>query len=867
MLSLAKARKDYYLQKLGEISPREDYYLKGGTATGQWHGRGAASLGLSGTVSVEQLVRVFDGEHPETGEQLGRRLREGGVAAWDLTFSADKSVSLLWALGDKEIRRQVLEAFEEANTEALTYLESVASDTRGARKVPVLDEHGRPVLDDEGRPKVQVETWPIETEGYMAAWFTEFTSRELDPQLHTHVVVANRVKGVDGVWRTLDARYLYRHKLAAGCIHEAELRKRLTERLGVRWQPVKKGMADVEGFTRDQITEFSRRRQQIDEWRSIHDVEDTPANNALIALATRAPKERDESLDELRAEWLERAATVGLTQRTINAMLNRGDTVTIPEPDDLFSELGSERGLTREISTFGRADTVEAVAAAFPEGATRQQVETLADTYLRQPDVVPVINGDRRATQAGNLDAVPTADEPAPNPVLVIEHRYTTAELLATEQRIINRAIEGIVGNGWKVTLADAAKALADYDELTEGQRRLVTQFATSGNRVEVGVGAAGTGKSTALSIIRQLADSSGASIYGTAVAAKAATGFETTTRIPSTTLTRLIGEARDQGGLPERVIMVVDEAGMVGTRQLAQVSDLVHQANGKLILIGDHHQLAELEAGGLFRALAARLPAVDLTENVRQQESWERAALGELRHGSVTRALAMYKQRGRINMAASPIEAIQDAVAHWQEDVANLGDVSQVLLVAHQNQTVRALNKLAREALANTGSLHGPAATAAGREYRAGDRVVCLKNRPRLGVLNGDLATITTVEPDRQTLTITLDRNQEVRNIPSWYLADGHLDYGYAITGHKAQGATARIAHAVTTGSTDREWVYVTMSRGTDANVLHLVQPEDLDDECTHLPHSRSSGVQALAAELGRRGAQTAAIDTLNSF
>lgn len=862
MLSLAKARKDYYLQKLGEISPREDYYLKGGTATGQWHGRGAASVGLSGTVSAGQLVRMFDGEHPQTGEQLGRRLREGGVAAWDLTFSADKSVSLLWALGDTEIRQQVLKAFEEANTEALAYLESVASDTRGARKIPVLDEHGRPVLDDEGRPKVRVETWPIKTEGYIAAWFTEFTSRELDPQLHTHVVVANRVKGVDGVWRTLDARYLYRHKLAAGCIHEAELRKRLTERLGVRWQPVKKGMADVEGFTRDQITEFSQRRQQIDEWRSFHDVEDTPANNALIALATRAPKERDESIDELRAEWLERAATVGLTQRTINAMLNRGDTVTIPEPDDLFTELGSERGLTREKSTFGRADTLEAVAAAFPEGATRQQVETLADTYLCQPDVVPIINGDRCATQTGDLDAVPTADEPAPNPVLVPEHRYTTAGLLATEQRIINRAIEGIAGNGWKVTLSDAAKALADYDELTEGQRRLVAQFATSGNRVEVGVGAAGTGKSTALSIIRQLADSSGAPIYGTAVAAKAATGFESTTGIPSTTLTRLIGEARDQGGLPERVVLVVDEAGMVGTRQLAQVSDLVHQANGKLILIGDHHQLPELEAGGLFRALAARLPAMELSDNVRQRDEWERAALNELRRGSVTRALAMYRNRGRINTAPTPAAAIRNAVAQWEHDVTRLGDISQVLLIAHENSTVETLNRLAREALTSSGTLQGSAAVVAGCEYQAGDRVVCLKNRPRLGVLNGDLATITSVDPERQTLTIRLDRNRESRSLPSWYLTDGHLDYGYAITGHKAQGATARIAHAVTTGSTDREWVYVTMSRGKEANTLHLVHPGTSED-CSHLPHFRPTELEALTAELGRRRAQSAAIDS----
>ena len=113
-MSLAKAAKDYYLRKLGEISPREDYYLRGGTATGMWRGSGAAELGVSGAVSAEGLVRLFDGQHPGTGEQLGRSLRKDGVAAWDVTFSADKSVSLLWALGDPDTRQQVLEAFEEA---------------------------------------------------------------------------------------------------------------------------------------------------------------------------------------------------------------------------------------------------------------------------------------------------------------------------------------------------------------------------------------------------------------------------------------------------------------------------------------------------------------------------------------------------------------------------------------------------------------------------------------------------------------------------------------------------------------------------------------------------------------------------------
>ncbi|MDK1026745.1 MAG: relaxase domain-containing protein, partial [Actinomycetota bacterium] len=206
MLSIAKARKDYYLKKVGEISPREDYYLRGGTATGRWHGSGAVELGLEGTVSAEGLVRLFDGQHPMTGEQLGRRLRKDGVAAWDLTFSADKSVSLLWAFGDDEVRSHVLEAFEESTAEALTYLESVASSTRGASRMPVLDDEGLPILGEDGAPRHRVETWPIRTKGYVSAWFTEFTSRADDPQLHTHVVIGNRVKGVDDVWRAIDGR-------------------------------------------------------------------------------------------------------------------------------------------------------------------------------------------------------------------------------------------------------------------------------------------------------------------------------------------------------------------------------------------------------------------------------------------------------------------------------------------------------------------------------------------------------------------------------------------------------------------------------------------------------------------------------------
>ncbi len=256
-----------------------------------------------------------------------------GVAAWDVTFSADKSVSLLWALGDDETRREVLEAFEEATSSALGYLESVASSTRGASKTPVLDENGDPVLNEDGTPRFRVVTWPIPTSGYVAASFTEFTSRADDPQLHTHVVVANKVKGTDGVWRTVDGRLLYRYQLAAGYLHEAVLRKELTERLGVRWQPVRNGMADIEGFTRPQIEAFSRRRHQLETWRQDQGLPDTAAARQVAVLATR-PRSRIIPSPNSKLEWKQRAAQVGLTPDRLTQLMGSSREVAPVDSTD-----------------------------------------------------------------------------------------------------------------------------------------------------------------------------------------------------------------------------------------------------------------------------------------------------------------------------------------------------------------------------------------------------------------------------------------------------------------------------------------------------------------------------------------------------
>lgn len=882
MLSIAKAHKDYYLQKLGEISPREDYYLRGGTAKGRWHGSGATDLGLGGTVSTEGLVRLFDGQDPATGEQLGRRIRKDGVSAWDLTFSADKSVSLLWAFGDDEVRRHVLEAFEESTTEALIYLESVASSTRGASRIPVLDEDGKPMIGEDGLPCQRVETWPIRTKGYVSAWFTEFTSRADDPQLHTHVVVGNRVKGVDGVWRAIDGRLLYRHKLAAGYLHEAELRSRLTERLGVRWQPVQKGIADIEGFTRDQVVAFSQRRQQIVAWRDSRNLSDTPGVNEIATLATRSPK-KDNPLDTLIPGWLERGAEVGVTPESVASLLGRSREVTIPDPEAAFDRLASAEGLTAQASTFGRPDVIMAAANALPEGGKRAEVEVLADTFLRCGDVVAILPSHTVVDAAVDLPieldlielerAREFVDSAKPRilrrkdgeifPGLVHERRYTTTELLTIEQRIIDRALNGVEAERWSAALSQVEAALAAHPNLTDGQQAMVHRFAGSGSAIDVGVGAAGTGKTTVMGIIGDLAAQTGTPVIGTALAARAAAGFETATGISSTTITRFLWETKAAGGLPAGAVVVVDESGMVGSRQLAEISDLVEAASGKLILIGDHHQLAEIDAGGLFAALVARLPAVELTENVRQDQEWERTALTELRQGSVSRAVAMYNRRGKINIAATDNDTMSQAVVAWYRDVEEVGDPAQVLLIGHRNTTVDELNQRARGLVAEAGLLEGPALRAHGREFQGGDRVVCLKNRSRLGVLNGDLATVTTVETERRTVTIQLDRTSQPVTVPHWYLDDGHLDWGYALTGHKAQGATAERAHTVVSDGVDREWIYVTMSRGREGNTIYLTDPDMSHEECEHLAHQHPDRLPALIAALARTATEPAAHDT----
>jgi hypothetical protein len=201
--------------------------------------------------------------------------------------------------------------------------------------------------------------------------------------------------------------------------------------------------------------------------------------------------------------------------------------------------------------------------------------------------------------------------------------------------------------------------------------------------------------------------------------------------------------------------------------------------------------------------------------------------------------------------------------VENWYRDVEDIGDPAEVLLIGHRNTTVDQLNRRARSLVAEAGLLDGPTLDVEDRTFQAGDRVVCLKNRARLGVLNGDLATVTAIDTERRAVTLRLDRTDQPVTVPHWYLDDGYLDWGYAVTGHKAQGATARRAHTVAGDGIDREWIYVAMSRGQEANMIYITDAELGNDECEHLTHQDPDRITALIAALARTATGPAAIDT----
>src|SRR6056297_1104521 len=731
----------------------EGYYLARGEEPGRWLGVGAEQLGLSGEVTAEQLRAVLDARHPDTGEQLARHPARK-VPGFDHTFRAPKSVSLLWALGDRDTAAEVVAAHDAAVDAAVGYLQRSAGFSR--------------------RGAGGAET--VAVDGFVAAAFRHRTSRADDPLLHTHVLVANLARACDDrVWRTLDSRKLYAHAKTAGILYQAHLRHELTVRLGVAWQQVSNGYADIDGVDRQLIKAFSRRRSAIVQHMTERG-ESSAAAAQTATLATRQAKGERVSEAELRDGWFDRATAAGVRPGWHRQLV--GNT-SWQQPDvaGLWQQLVVDEGLTQTSSSFTRRDVLQQLAGWLPAGAPVQWCERVADALLTSDTDLLVALGPTR----GNLTQVDVIRRSAGRvvPVDPGERRYTTKGLLLTEQRAINHSLDrhddrvGIA----RPRMLDRALARRS---LTDEQEQMVRRLTGSGAGVDVVVGKAGTGKTYALDAARDAWEASGVQVAGVALAARAALELQTSAGIRSMTLARLLGQLDDHrhgSPLQSGSVLVVDEAGMVGTRQLARLLHHAEAQSVKVVLVGDPKQLPEIDAGGLFRALATRLPAIELTHNRRQTHGWEQQALDELRHGDPDAALAAYRQHGRIRTADTAEQLRNRLVDDWWTTAEE--NLSGSLMIALRRDDVADLNHRARTKMLEAGRLTGPAiTTASGVQLQAGDRIVCLRNDRRLGVVNGTRATITHIDMTRRSVAAVDDRGVQLL-LPAGYLDAGDVAHG----------------------------------------------------------------------------------------
>jgi conjugative relaxase-like TrwC/TraI family protein len=767
--------------------------------------------------------------------------RDVRVAAYDITISAPKSVSTLMALAPPEVAAKVVRAHEHAAGEAIALLEALSA--RAAR-----GHHG------DG-----LRATRIATDGFLAVAFDHTTSRTHDPQLHTHVVVMNLVHGEDGRWSALDSRTLHRQATTASYLYQHLLRAELTKELGVGWTSVEKGVAEIAGIPLKVRRAFSTRRGQIQAAldridaatpSGLHGKAKTLAAKA-VCLATR-PAKTAANPTSLREQWQQRAAALGYDPDQVDALLAELHAPAALDRQAVAAHVLSGDGVTRERPTFDQGTVLRELLAALPPGVGLGREELLAWTrqLLVSDQVVPVVDSDVRT--------------------------FTTVDMLRVEQRVLTLATRSNHGDGEDSGLAAVSTKVAlDHligrqvgKGLRPEQRDIAQVLLASGRPVEVISGPAGSGKTCGLAAAVTVWSGRDIPVRGTAVAALTAQGLQDATGAPSVSLTRLLNQPDKH--LPQQGVVLVDEAGMIGTRQLHRLLTLAEARACKLVLVGDPAQLPEIEAGGAFAALTRQPFALHLDGHGRQTEAWEQHALHDLRNGRTTSALDAYASNGRLHIASAREELLDQVVQDYLQHRTDQDDPWQVTVLAARRREVTDLNTLIRARLTADGALGRrplKVVTSDGtRDYRKGDQVLVTRNNHDLQLLNGTRGTVRTVR--RDGLVVDLTDGRKVVLEKAW-LADGDLDHGYAMTLHKAQGRTVHTSLVLADKTLSQEGGYVGLSRGTHANHLYLdATTEHALRDCDHADSDRPQGDSAsdgLRRVLTRSQRQTLARDLLD--
>ncbi|ORV93142.1 MobF family relaxase [Mycolicibacterium iranicum] len=820
MLTIAKLKRwsiNYYIDtaKTAERASADraraggglgEYYSEHETRTPVWLTAGdshtaARLVGLTdvqragGEADAETVARWLDEGTAPSGAH-GRTFGVRGVHGFDLTFCAPKSVSLVRALRADDVgAKAITGAHTTALAEAMEYLSAHAGYTRVHN--PVTGEKDL-----------------VRLPGLVAVAYQHETSRCGDPHLHTHVIVPNRQARADGTLVSIDGTSLYHEAKAAGVVYQATLRRELHRSLGFEWEPVdtSTGMAEIAGIGRDSITAWSRRSTALREWAAgnlnIVDGQLSAAQLAIAQKATRPGKPEELAWSQLLEQW--RADVRGLhLDRAAHSAARAARTAVARTPFDRAHLVDAAARIER--AAFTRADLVEIVGAQLPVDTAhepRALVESAVD------EVAVRLTGVRAAHQREGHE------------------RFTLDRILAEEKAVLDL-----------VDAQEPRSMLRIKDEdtagLSEDQKRVVENIGASPWLVQPLSAPAGAGKTTTM---RALMPAVHRRHYGQ-VLVLAPTGKAVDVALregvgdTGHTVAKAVQLLRDkQLELSPATLVVVDEAAMVGTDDLRQLLTATTGAGAKTVLVGDEYQLAPVKArGGMFAQLCTDLPWTQkLSEVWRMRDPEERSASLGLRDGTpaeVARAVAWYRTHDRLH-CGDAVTMAHDALAAYQVDVSKGHDA---LLICDTTEMACALNqRLHHEHVPHDAPT---LAVAHGQQIGVGDLIISRRNDPAVTVFDNPRAT----EPASMARNGNRWRvaaiDQENYRVAAVRLDDGagavftgdylreHINLGYAVTVHSAQGVTADTSHAVLGENTTRNLLYVAMSRGRHTNTAHLYE------------------------------------------
>jgi DNA primase catalytic core len=830
-------------------------------------------------LATEMFTEAF-GRAPADARELSgyiarvSRQATTAVAGYDLTFSPVKSVSALWAIAPPQIAEQIEAAHHDAVGDTLRFLEAQVAFTR------------------TGRAGVR----QVETNGIVAAAFTHRDSRTGDPDLHTHVTVSNKTQTRDGRWLALDGRVLYKAKVSLSERYNTRLEAHLFRRVGAVFaerpgrDKTKRPIREIVGVDAELNAFWSSRRAAIDARRAElaaafqGEHMRPPTEIEAIALAqhatleTRPGKHEPRSLAEQRAAWRQQALRVlggsAALQRMIAAAAGGHRETPPPQPREITARFVT--GIAAR--TIGVVQSGRATWQTWHVRAEAERQTRAAGIALEHLDELV----DRVVDHVlGTLSiGLGHADLPEPEPLrrsdgasvyqVAGSRLYTSTAILQAEKSLLTAAQRRdgrtITGTAVGVALAESA---ANRLELNPAQAQMVRELATSGARVQVAIAPAGSGKTTAMRVLARAWIDSGGDVVGLAPSARAAAELRQATQTRSDTLAKLT-HSLSTGRLPDWVrgigphtLVIIDEAGMAGTADLAQAVNYILARGGSVRLVGDDQQLASIAAGGVLRDIADQVGVVTLSELQRFTDRAEGAATLALRQGD-TAGLGFYLDHGRVHVGDETTVTDQVYRAWAGDHDRGLNSV----MLAPTRELVSILNARARaDRLAAQPEPAGrDVLLADGNHASSGDVILTRQNDRHLPisatdwVKNGDRWTVRTVHRSGAIVAVHTETGRTV-TLPGDYVAE-NAELGYAATVHGAQGITADTCHTLASGQESRQLFYVAMTRGRAANHVYLVTASDGDPHNVVKPEALfpPTATDILTAILDRDQAQQSA-------